>query len=79
MERRGGEERRGAWGMPADESTAVTSLWEGNSPLKLVKFPQSRKEVLKEGRELLKSRSLLLEGSLMLSVNRFIWSRVLIR
>lgn len=65
--------------MPEAESRAVTVLREGNSPLKPVKLPQSRKEVLKEGRELLKSKSLLLEGSLMLSVNRFIWSRVLIR
>lgn len=45
----------------------------------LVKFPQSSRELLKEGREPLKNRSVPLEGFRMVSVNRFICSRVLIR
>lgn len=48
-------------------------------PLKPVKFPQSSRELLKEGREVLKNGSVPLDGFRMVSVNRFICSRVLIR
>lgn len=48
-------------------------------PLKPVKFPQSSRELLKEGREMLKNRSVPLDGFRMVSVNRFICSRVLSR
>lgn len=48
-------------------------------PLKPVKFPQSSREPLKEGMEVLKNRSVPLDGLWTVSVNRFICSRVLIR
>lgn len=48
-------------------------------PLKPVKFPQSSSELLKEGRELLKNGSVPFCGFRMVSVNRFICSRVFIR
>ncbi|MEQ2292099.1 hypothetical protein AMECASPLE_019609 [Ameca splendens] len=48
-------------------------------PLEPVKFPQSSRELLKEGRDSLKNRSVPLDGFRMVSVNKFICSRVLIR
>lgn len=47
--------------------------------MKPVKFPQSSSEPLKEGMVLLKNGSVPLDGFRMVSVNRFICSRVLIR
>lgn len=65
---------KGGWGRGCESK--FHTLY---SPLKPVKFPQSSRELLKEGRETLKNGSVPLDGFRMLSVNRFICSRVLIR
>lgn len=70
---RGGE---GGAGEHSGEDAKANSL---RLPLKPVKFPQSSSELLKEGRDTLKNKSVPLGGFRMVSVNRFICSRVLIR
>lgn len=72
----GGGVGGGETGEDGGEDAKANSL---RLPLKPVKFPQSSRELLKEGRETLKNKSVPLGGFRMVSVNRFICSRVLIR